>query len=1277
MAFLQQIAANGGGSVAPAPKRRRSTFVGLPDSAIGPSSKKKGGGFDFGDILGGLGNTLGTPLAAVTSTIKEVGDAIGGNKEGTPLYGQHASLGDWWDQVYHPDKRLYGSDLLFGNKEKGIGDTAIGDKIKNPLQRAALGFGADVAVDPLTFVTGAGKAGSEVAEHIVQQGSKQAAVLAAEQGSKLSAKEIAELLAKDGGPGQLIEHFGSTTEAAQKLQRTGEAAAKARRTGATHLTRNEIAEFLTDESGKVFAERGLKFAGKKIVGSDRGPLAKAGELFASGKAGLADKTIAGPIGKMFQGDRELLQAARSGKGEKAFEAIWTKMAKDTAEGVERSLAGGWAKRLVKDTKGMKDEDWRTMERALSGDPKAQEQLGELHTKVRSLLDEIHGTLVERGAKINKTLDYAPRELSAEGRRVLASSGMLSADGSLSPFASFEKARTLVPNDEGMYSFMGKEFAAANNAEVLDHVNRIAKEALHKVDPKAAAEMEAFFNPKFNEAMAHYIGNAAKRVSQMDAAGQLYDAGVHVPLGIKPREFADVPKPKALGPGAEAPVAADFVAGYEKGAVAADAVRSTMRELADKVDNFQASAKELETALGSGDGHTAFDAFSHAIEDAIGLDPTDAEGLKRLQRVVADHFHAGPGGVPVGDVEKIKGTLQGIAKNMRAHAKELGDDLAAAERVQGESFVAKLAGPAAATEAGAPITATRKFATQAAASQDKRAYNLLHETPQATQGRIEAIQNEVAAVRQSLDSGAVKLTPSQQRDLDEYLVARAEQLDVAQARLGATDPSVQRALAFDETAAEMRASLARDGKGLADESIKWGNIDERHLTAMSDAIRRGVAMEIKAGLATPQNIADMLLHADKLRDPEALRTVFKTYDKVVGYIKSWQIATPGFHVRNFMGGVYNNFLAGVNAHSYDEFARVWARAARNPEGVDAKLLERFNTVERLLGRVSGQVGSEGRRGGDYIRELGGNAKMSFNPLSRNGFWVKGSQATGEEVEFMLRGTLAWDVLKKGGSVHDVVAKVNKFHFNYNDLSSFEQGVRRVMPFYTWTRKNLPLQIEMMQKNPKVYARFAHAKAEIENQSEADPIKPGYFKDLMAVRLPWMQGGGHVYWTPDLPARDLQRLNDPLSEGLGMLTPVIKTPVEWWAHKQTFKDLPLSDKKFVPLPLPALVIDRGIGPALVALGRAQKQDGHYFMTERDAYALEQFVPILGRYRRLLPKEEKYKERQWTSVFSLFGFGSRTNTLKEQDKVTTGDEFRQKDSATRRKALEKAAAALRTDG
>ena len=68
----------------------------------------------------------------------------------------------------------------------------------------------------------------------------------------------------------------------------------------------------------------------------------------------------------------------------------------------------------------------------------------------------------------------------------------------------------------------------------------------------------------------------------------------------------------------------------------------------------------------------------------------------------------------------------------------------------------------------------------------------------------------------------------------------------------------------------------------------------------------------------------------------------------------------------------------------------------------------------------------------------------------------------------------DRVSKGESFEDASKAVRKYLFDYTELAPFEQNVmKRILPFYTWSRKNIPLQISSLLKSPQKYARYGKA------------------------------------------------------------------------------------------------------------------------------------------------------------------------------------------------------------
>jgi len=178
----------------------------------------------------------------------------------------------------------------------------------------------------------------------------------------------------------------------------------------------------------------------------------------------------------------------------------------------------------------------------------------------------------------------------------------------------------------------------------------------------------------------------------------------------------------------------------------------------------------------------------------------------------------------------------------------------------------------------------------------------------------------------------------------------------------------------------------------------------------------------------------------------------------------------------------------------------------------------------------------------------------NRLVRAGFTV------GEAIEDNARIANFLDGIQNGLSPDEAALRVKKYLFNYDALSDFERKVlRRWVPFYTWTRYNLPLQLEMFITRPAQFATIPKGINLVEKGMAPQPpsgeMIPDWMNDALPVRA--FQTGPDKFsyfllggW---LPSAQLFQATDPVSFLSGMITPVVKAPAEWITnYSMFFKD-----------------------------------------------------------------------------------------------------------------------------
>lgn len=423
------------------------------------------------------------------------------------------------------------------------------------------------------------------------------------------------------------------------------------------------------------------------------------------------------------------------------------------------------------------------------------------------------------------------------------------------------------------------------------------------------------------------------------------------------------------------------------------------------------------------------------------------------------------------------------------------------------------------------------------------------------------------------------------------------------------------------------------------------MDKETRQVVIDSVSEGLRKAVEIGgrdYALLPSVADAYVATAKAMETTNPNNFFRAFDRVTNWLKAYQIATPGFTFRNVMGGVFMNAVAAMDIRSYKNYlmARaVWVKtlAVGDHAGWDAwasthsTLAANFKTMTEY---VSHGISHDTYTTGSRLIGLGASGA-----IPRAARWFNGS------AEEFLRGSLMLDSLAKGIAPEAAMQRVMMFHFDYGDFASgFEQQwMKRIIPFYTFFRHNMPLQLEMILKKPSTYSHWYAINRNLDELTPKESVVPGYFSELQGVRLPLKVGDSRAYWLPDLPIKDLAKFNDPYGEMMSMVNPLIKVPLEYAQDKMFWKGIPITDKQ-TDLP-------NGFswaGGILAPLGITSRntKTGGWNISEKNLYVLDSFAPILGRIRRGMPSEERYKSRQFATLLNMmFGLGVRVNTPYEQ--------------------------------
>lgn len=1145
--------------------------------------------------------------------------------------------------------------------------------LNNAAVKTTVGITGDIATDPLTYVGGAG---------IARAGSKQAAQRLAQIALKT---DDAATAARLESAAQMISRRGIASTKVPQEARI--ALAEDKLANARHALGSGPRQFAVSETGEAVAQGTSKRLTAQVGRAEREvEAAKRGrEIFVgAGKARTPVRGTAG-VGKALATATEPLRAFRGtaaskyadswwgqatrpfGKGRsiqlgsdthRAAEALAIEGTVTTAHEFGQAAKDNFLVKAQKALKGLGDEDMRALGRAVEG-AEVPPALQERATLLREALDE---SAQVSGAPYLR--NYLTRILTDESADLVRQGGplrVLRGASAKGRGTSSILQRRLHEGDE----FLGKTITGKNEAEV-----RRSMEEIWEQSPLRTSGQKLFVDD-LPQLMDQYSNMLAAAVRNKRILDDMAENGISLEVASKlARGATEKNILKLQNEAAQIRKAnedririADEASSRAEEAVVTGGKKTLGEALADikpVMTTPKGAAKALKSAY---DRAGVFDPATGSVVKtgyavlrnprAVGTSARAvASGAKKIvdeTDVLGDNtkgiFLYGLG-KKVGVAEaKVEGHIDDAVDLARQSGSDEVFDLRTGTRIR--VFNTTVEGSADAKA----LHKARKYDISVGATGRGRA-TAFRDTS-SEQGR-ELVSRDAEHVWQRIEVDLGKThDPVRRAELEAAQRFADEGRTAARAAMSETDPFLAHAFALDA-----------QGKLANAEAIEadWvaGNIMEqvaklKNSPEMVNKIKDELAGDMRLladGRMAPEELAGVIFDTAQTSNPNFAT---RLYSHMFQLTKSYQIANVGFHSRNLMGGVFNNILAGINPSSYSKYMRAmkahslgdWDKFARKfPE--EAEAFGAWQAVQREAGM--GQIGVEVDRNSfkrfQALRKvLPGSPE--FAPL-----WA--SKRAGSFVEHhMLRGPLAFDhLLNNPADVRGAIERVNKFHFDYSlgfaAGGSADRRIRKVIPFYTWTRRNLPLQVESLVRRPYIFADVERIERNIEGLSPQEKFTPAWYKESGLVRVPVESGGSRGYWNVDLPS---EGITDPQAfdprQYMSNITPLIGVPIERATNRKLFTGHPVGDYqrempgtwKMVP----------GLVPALEAFNMVRTdENGNLTMKERDFHSVGQLVPVLATAHRMVPRgDEKYQDQvtgTWLRMFFMPGL--RFNTPREKE-------------------------------
>jgi len=353
----------------------------------------------------------------------------------------------------------------------------------------------------------------------------------------------------------------------------------------------------------------------------------------------------------------------------------------------------------------------------------------------------------------------------------------------------------------------------------------------------------------------------------------------------------------------------------------------------------------------------------------------------------------------------------------------------------------------------------------------------------------------------------------------------------------------------------RELAGRDPRTIVTEMQKMGmKIDRRVLSGPLEKIK----VDKLQDFMVPKAIADDVNTVLKAyTDPSYQKEVLGAWDASTRWWKAFTLMPfTGYHIRNRLSNIWNmGFDMKPNQYivHYKPAHKLWWDIYHGTlNGSKYRLGKKTYTDKELMegalhnrviggGEVAGEVGA-------VYEDAGGILKGILDP-KRNPFTKYGYKA-GRYIEDTDRLTYWFYRLTKGDTMAEAGEIVRHRLFDYQyGLTSFEQKWfrNRMVPFWAWTKFNLPYALEMLIRHPQRYIRYQKARRTVEDTWAGPEPEEQYLAD-------WLKRSGkmRIWYNPKTetyhyllfdswwPGADIGKLhyNRVGREFLNMVTPLVK-------------------------------------------------------------------------------------------------------------------------------------------
>lgn len=310
-----------------------------------------------------------------------------------------------------------------------------------------------------------------------------------------------------------------------------------------------------------------------------------------------------------------------------------------------------------------------------------------------------------------------------------------------------------------------------------------------------------------------------------------------------------------------------------------------------------------------------------------------------------------------------------------------------------------------------------------------------------------------------------------------------------------------------------------------------------------------AAGLPEGTYVHKDVLEGMTDMKELFTDKGMNNLMRTWTAANSIFKSMVTLTPAHYVNNLLGNVAVNTMAGVTAKDYAKAGKLLGE------------LKEGGQLSSILDKaVKKGVISQGFHS-DFVKspfaDIAKENQMAIEKVAgaMNNIPLvsKAAHKSGEVVDNFSRLALFINRMERYDDVEKAAADVRKYLFNYTEMTSADRHMRNAIPFWNWTKNNIPLQIKMLFQNQGGFQAVNKVRNELNKDVQNDK-NPSWTTDDY-LHIPGTSKGIRM----GLPMNDLGLLGNPLKGLLNSLSPYIKDTFELGMNRKVFNGSPVYDAK----------------------------------------------------------------------------------------------------------------------